>query len=173
MCMLPKAKKDARATGGGPSNVRLNQENELVLSAAEEASTTADCEPKPEPNEEDTEVDFMFEDGLMENQSLLLNKEKNQQDLEMSNLEVQEQDPFLEANREVESQDSVTTPDEEEEIDDEKFIRRVRKKIAVQELEKMEAENFIAQLRRNMAIAKYNKVLGKNIPLRPLPDMGL
>ena len=77
MCMLPKAKKDARATGGGPSNVRLDQENELVLSAAEEASTTADCEPKPEPNEEDTEVDFMFEDGLMENQSLLLNKEKN------------------------------------------------------------------------------------------------
>ena len=40
-------------------------------------------------------------------------------------------------------------------------------------VEKMEAENFIAQLRRNMAIAKYNKVLGKNIPLRPLPDMGL
>ena len=173
MCMLPKAKKDARATGGGPSNVRLDRENELVLSAAEEAST-ADCEPKPEPNEEDTEVDFMFEDGLMENQSISAT-EQGKEPLEMSNLEVQEQDPFLEANREVESQDSVTTPDEEEEeeIDDEKFIRRVRKKIAVQELEKMEAENFTAQLRRNMAIAKYNKVLGKNIPLRPLPDMGL
>ena len=44
-----KAKKDARATGGGaPSSVRLDQENELVLWAAEanaDMTSNFDCGP--------------------------------------------------------------------------------------------------------------------------------
>ena len=47
--MASCSKKYARATGGGaPSSVRLDQENELVLSAAEanaDMTSNFDCEP--------------------------------------------------------------------------------------------------------------------------------
>ena len=69
-----KAKKDARATGGGgPSHARLDQENELILSAAEangDLPSTTDCEPpNQEPNRDDIEVENIFQDE--ESQSLL------------------------------------------------------------------------------------------------------
>ena len=155
-----RGQKDSRVTRGGSSNVGQDQENELVLSAAE-----AKAEPDTEANREHTEVDSMFQDEE-ESQSLVQTTCKRDNDMETYLLE--EQDPFLDVNKEVVSQDSKI---EEEEFDDEKFIRRVRKKIALRELEKVEAENFTAQLKRNMAIAEYNKALGKNIPLRPLVDM--
>ena len=52
------AKKDARATGGGPSTVRLDTDNELILSAAEanaDLPSTTDCEPHLEPNDVEVE----------------------------------------------------------------------------------------------------------------------
>ena len=156
-----RGQKDSRVTSGGSSNVGQHQENELVLSAAE-----AKAEPYTEANREHTEVDSMFQDEE-ESQSLVHATYKTDHDIQISLLE--EQDPFLDLNKEVVSQDSKI--EEEVEIDDEKFIRRVRKKIALRELEKVEAENFTAQLKRNMAIAEYNKALGKNIPLRHLPDV--
>ena len=163
-----KRRSDVKKEGSGNeedhSDTKVVLENELVLSAV-----GADFEPKSEPNEEDTEGDHKFEDKESQN-SIPLYKDKGRDQDKLMCLEVQEQDPFLDSNQEVESKDSGV-PDEEDDIDDEKFIRRVRMHIAVQELEKMRAENFTAQLRRNMAIAEYNKALGKNIPLLPLPAM--
>ena len=161
-----RGQKDSRVTSGGPSNVGQDQENELVLSAAE-----AKAEPDTEANRERTEVDSLFQDVQDEEESQSLVQTTCKRDNDMETYLLEEQDPFLDVNKEVVSQDSKTPLEEEVEIDDEKFIRRVRKKIALRELEKVEVENFTAQLKRNMAIAEYNKALGKNIPLRPLVDM--
>ena len=64
-----KAKKDARATGGGPASVRMNQEFEHILSAADanaDLPSTTDCEPDQVLARSD---DDMFEDD--ESQSVL------------------------------------------------------------------------------------------------------
>ena len=58
-------KKRSKATGEGPSNVKLEQENELVLSASEANAvlpSTTDCEPNSTPDGDDTEVDDFQDD---------------------------------------------------------------------------------------------------------------
>ena len=107
---------------------------------------------KTEPDVEDTESDSVF---------------NNDKDISINNMvdqEAREEDPILGVNKEA------ATCGYDGELGDEKFMRKLRKKIALQELEKVRAENYTAQLRRNMAIAEYNKVFGKELPLMPLPD---
>ena len=116
--------------------------------------TATDFGPNTEPDGGDTKSDSVFEDD----REISIN--------DMVDQEAREEDPILGVNKEAKA-----SCGDDGELGDEKFIRKLRKKIALQELEKVRAENYTAQLRRNMAIAEYNKVFGKELPLMPLPDL--
>lgn len=106
----------------------------------------------------------------------------HEQDWESTEIQ-EDEDPFADADFEVNEsfKDSKSVVN----VDD-KFVLDARREIIGLQLEtaklardrmaaardKAEAESFMAQLKRNTEIAEYNRVLGKNVPLFPLPGAG-